>query len=136
MHRWLLILVLVIIPAQLVWAAAAPYCGHETEAAAKQHVGHHEHRHAAGDPAPAGDDGGPAGVTTHADCQACHPGAAASFPVLPRLPAQAPPLSPQVAAEPRYLSPVPSGPERPDWALPAAAVRFGGGVAPGPFPLS
>lgn len=44
MRRWLLTFLLVLLPLQFVWGAAAPYCKHE-ESPAVQHVGHHEHRH-------------------------------------------------------------------------------------------
>lgn len=44
MHRWLLTILLVLLPLQFVWAAAAPYCGHEQSSDA-QHVGHHAHVH-------------------------------------------------------------------------------------------
>lgn len=44
MRRWLLKVLLVLLPLQFVWAAAAPYCGHE-QASDAQHVGHHEHVH-------------------------------------------------------------------------------------------
>lgn len=45
MRRFILSLLLVLLPLQFSWAAAAAYCGHETGAAA-QHFGHHDHRHA------------------------------------------------------------------------------------------
>lgn len=44
MRRFVLILVLLILPFQFSWAAAARYCQHET-ASASWHLGHHEHRH-------------------------------------------------------------------------------------------
>lgn len=44
MRRWLSILLLVLLPLQFTWAAAAGYCQHETAANA-WHVGHHEHQH-------------------------------------------------------------------------------------------
>lgn len=44
MRRYFLILVLLILPVQFSWAAAARYCQHET-ASAPWHPGHHEHRH-------------------------------------------------------------------------------------------
>ncbi|MBU0601652.1 MAG: hypothetical protein KKD25_04520 [Gammaproteobacteria bacterium] len=46
MRRWLSILLLVFLPFQFTWAAAAGYCQHETGAAA-QHFGHHDHKHQA-----------------------------------------------------------------------------------------
>ncbi len=46
MRRWLIIALLLVLPLQFAWAAAAAYCGHE-EAPAKTHVGHHAHEHQA-----------------------------------------------------------------------------------------
>lgn len=44
MRRWLSILLLVLLPFQFSWAAAASYCQHETGRLAA-HFGHHEHQH-------------------------------------------------------------------------------------------
>ena len=44
MRRWLTAMLLVLLPLQSFWAAAATYCAHE-QGAASQHFGHHEHRH-------------------------------------------------------------------------------------------
>ena len=44
MRRWLSILLLVLLPFQFSWAAAASYCQHETSKLAS-HFGHHEHKH-------------------------------------------------------------------------------------------
>ena len=44
MRRWLTVALLVLLPLQSFWAAAATYCAHE-QSAASQHFGHHEHRH-------------------------------------------------------------------------------------------
>ena len=49
MRRWLFIFLLLVLPFQMVWAAAAPYCAHEVNPSAKKHFGHHEHKHSAGD---------------------------------------------------------------------------------------
>ena len=49
MRRWLAIFLLILLPAQLSWAAVGDYCAHESGAGA-EHFGHHEHRHT-------GDDG-------------------------------------------------------------------------------
>jgi len=57
---------LLVLPFQMIWAAAAPYCAHETNTSASKHFGHHEHRHqAGGEITPAlGDDGNGSGPTT------------------------------------------------------------------------
>lgn len=72
MRKWLAILLLVFVPLQLSWAAAASYCQHESGAAAK-HFGHHDHQHKTADgkdvfPDPAKTTGG------DPDCASCHAG--------------------------------------------------------------
>ncbi len=47
MHRMLLVFLLVFLPLQSIWAAASPYCGHESAPQASQHFGHHVHEHQA-----------------------------------------------------------------------------------------
>ena len=42
--RFLIIVLLALLPLQFSWAAVAPYCGHETQAGL-EHFGHHEHQH-------------------------------------------------------------------------------------------
>jgi hypothetical protein len=44
MRRWLTILLLVMLPFQFTWAAAAAYCQHETSPEVR-HIGHHQHEH-------------------------------------------------------------------------------------------
>ncbi|TWO67994.1 cobalt-zinc-cadmium resistance protein [Caenimonas sedimenti] len=121
MRRWLLILLLCLLPYQMVWAAAAPYCAHEPEVKV-QHLGHHEHKHQAADAQAEGDDG-PAG-SFHADCESCHlanPG----WVVEDLLTFNQSTMSVQMYAAPRYSSCVPPGPERPQRLLACSAVRFG-----------
>lgn len=72
MRQWLIVLMLVLLPAQFSWAAVSAYCGHET-GAGTNHLGHHEHDahehgHAPGDNK-AGKDT-PAGLSH--DCGHCH----------------------------------------------------------------
>ena len=134
MRRRLLIALLFLVPFQLIWATAAPYCGHESSAEASKHFGHHPHKHLAGaEPAPGLDD--KAGVDAqgayHANCESCHLGCsmtvAASVIVTDTTPGR-------VALRwglDSFSSHVPSGPERPDRSVPTTAVRFGGGVDSG-----
>ena len=123
MRRWLTILLLVMLPLQFSWAAAAAYCEHETSASAR-HVGHHEHEHQAGvDDTPAGASaekasnakgGEPAADN---DCGYCHLSAAK--------PLQVQPLEvPAVAGLAAHAAPVhplqtrgPDRRERPNWRL-------------------
>ena len=132
MRRWLLILLLLVVPFQMVWAAAAPYCAHETDTGSKKHFGHHEHRHHAGDTtASAADDNSPAPGAHHADCESCHLGCSAPI-VVPAAAAGPQPLGVMlVFDDPCYASHIPSGPERPDRSRPTPAVRFGGAVGSG-----
>lgn len=134
MRRWSVIaFMLLVLPFQLVWAAAAPVCAHETQVAAKKHFGHHEHQHqGAGSDSAAADEGGIDGSkgsgTYHADCETCHLGTSVAVtsptPVVTPLPHGA------VHGDHRstYRSHIPSGLERPDRLELTAAARFGGGV--------
>lgn len=129
MRRWLIIFLLVLVPFQLVWAAAAPYCAHETKtSAAAKHFGHHDHEHKGnGSVSSSGDDGsGSSGA--HIDCESCHLGTSVTLPALALGILPMPVQAVLGAGDPSYTSHVPSGPERPDRFEPLAAARFGGGV--------
>jgi hypothetical protein len=129
MRRWVFAFLLFVVPFQLVWGSAAPYCAHEESASAVKHFGHHEHKHQTGGevtPA-AGDQSDDAGAY-HADCESCHLGCSAvlrsNAPEVHALPL----VSALGYRGPSFTSHVPSGPHRPDRADPAPAARFGGGV--------
>ena len=71
MRRALVIVMMLLLPLQSVWAAAASVCGHETGRAS--HFGHHEHAHQdVGDVQRDGDASGAQPVGGHADCGVCH----------------------------------------------------------------
>lgn len=129
MRRWFVVLLLVVVQAQLAWAAAAPYCKHETNPAAADHVGHHEHRHDAGPGSASTDDGSRWGDTLDADCAFCHLGASAAVFGTVASVSLAPEPAFGCERAPAYVSHVPAPPERPDRASPTAAVRFGDGAA-------
>ena len=80
MRRWLILVLLTVLPFQFATAAAASYCRHEAGLA--KHFGHHEHQHgAAGDhasafKAPDGDSHKSTGANSDPDCEYCHLGAA------------------------------------------------------------
>lgn len=137
MHRWLTLLLLIMLPLQFAWTAAAVYCQHEVAqetSAVEGHFGHHEHEHDAvteaaaakvqtgdaqtGD-AQTGDDY-PAEVAKLAldnDCGYCQ--LSAAKPVLRQplaVPARASPLMPAVMAQ-RWQTRDPDRLERPDWRL-------------------
>ena len=121
MRRWVLVFLLIVMPFQMVWGAAATYCEHEKQGAT--HFGHHEHKHHGSEQS----DHGVAGV--HADCGTCHLGNAASIPAVLVLVAAALPTAPVEYLQPRYASCVPPGLERPQRCSASHAVRFGSGAA-------
>lgn len=63
--RWLLMVVVCMLPFQFAWSGAAAYCTHEAAPAAF-HIGHHADPHAATGEA------GEAAPAEHADCSASH----------------------------------------------------------------
>ena len=82
----LLVFLLVFMPLQSIWAAASPYCGHESAPQAS-HFGHHVHDHQAdlygsdakaapADPSQAGETSEHKALTISGavdmDCHACH----------------------------------------------------------------
>ena len=71
MRRYLLIILMCLLPLQWSWAAAARVCEHEQGAV---HFGHHEHRHSAGADALEGDSSNAAhaALQAHPDCHSCH----------------------------------------------------------------
>lgn len=78
MRRFVALLLLVLLPLQALWAAAAPYCQHEGDATSV-HIGHHqpEHHHADASASSSDDGDGPHGGTggaEHSDCHVCHGG--------------------------------------------------------------
>ncbi len=112
MRRWLLLLLLTLLPIQWTWAEAAGYCAHEP-AAAMQHFGHHAHQHAEA----SGDDDASASslADIDQDCGACHAGCAIALigralPAAPSVMAAHPSQAPGTP-----LTPPPSLPDRPNW---------------------
>lgn len=72
MRRLFVIVMMLLLPGQWTWAAAASVCAHE-KTTQSTHFGHHEHAHqgaAAVDEA--GDDGQAGSLAEHPDCGACH----------------------------------------------------------------
>lgn len=126
MRRWIFVLLLLLAPFQLLWAAAVPYCTHEASAAAA-HFGHHEHRHGGG-------EGGEKKCATSLassseDCEVCHFAHAVSMPPAMSIPGATLAVGSFVAYSPPYsASPKPSGPERPDRSHAPVSPRFGGGA--------
>lgn len=130
MRRWVLTFLLLVVPFQFVWGAAAPYCAHEASVAAQKHFGHHEHEHAAegGIQSASDDDANGTTGAYHADCESCHLGCSA-FTLEVRLAVEAPPHDSATRHHAVcYDSHIPSGPHRPDRTDSTPAARFGGGV--------
>lgn len=124
-RRLVIALLFLVVPFQFIWAAAAPYCAHETQPKASRHFGHHQHMHQGGDQSGAASDAGSDGsVVTHADCEICHLGSSASLPTPVGALALAPRDGVADYALPFYRSHTPRGPERPDIAQLTAAARF------------
>lgn len=129
MRRLLFVLLLLVLPFQMVWASAAPYCAHEVDISANKHFGHHEHKHAAGaEIKPAMDSIEAESGAYHADCESCHLGCSGAFSSPSRLIGSLPPGDALSVSMPSYASHIPAGPERPDRSDAAPAARFGGGV--------
>jgi hypothetical protein len=130
MRRWVIVFLLLVVPIQLVWGAAAPYCAHEAKAGSTNHFGHHEHRHQGSDlTSSAADEAGGGSIASHVDCESCHLGTSATLPTQSICIAALPLGTVLTEHGLRFQSHVPSGPERPDRTDLTAAARFVGGVA-------
>lgn len=117
MARRVAILLLMLLPLQFVWGAAAVYCSHETAPTA-QHFGHHVHVHKSAQ----ADDGAKTqadSTVADNDCPVCHMGGpslppnVAFFTGMHAMPPQPP------AVGESYSSVPPGIPERPNWLLTA-----------------
>lgn len=72
MRRAVLLFVMCVLSLQSFWVAAGTVCAHERGSDVR-HLGHHEHRHTAADPAdPAASDADAAQAGYHPDCATCH----------------------------------------------------------------
>ena len=71
MRRLLLVFLLVFMPLQSIWAAASPYCGHESAPQAS-HFGHHVHEHHGDEGADHSAPGVSPSTLADMDCHACH----------------------------------------------------------------
>lgn len=114
MRRWITILLLVLFPLQLTWAALGSYCRHEGGEHTK-HFGHHAHLHQL----KAGNDDDPdpqSGKRQHGDCNACFSATITALTGELRLfvNGAAPVPLPGFQAHPLFRPAAP--PDRPDWA--------------------
>lgn len=110
MHRWLSLILLVLLPLQMAWAVAGANCQHEPAVQA-QHFGHHLHAHQAQDQ----DTEDAAPDAQHADCGSCLI-SLLSLPSHPPMTRALPVTSPQIDhLNPRLRFRPNTPPERPDW---------------------
>nr|WP_316643070.1 cation efflux protein, CzcI family [uncultured Roseateles sp.] len=120
MRRCVLVLMLLVLPFQFSWAAAAAYCRHEGGVAV-QHFGHHQHEHGSQGKA---DDGAKslknkASTIVDDDCSICHLSTVPS-PVSEHVTFEVPLVETAgFVYSLRYDSYVPLGLERPDRNLAA-----------------
>lgn len=124
MRRLLLVFLLMFLPFQGVWAAALPYCSHETAPEAA-HFGHHAHEHQAavqhlGEASSVQD--GPSihplissATGADMDCHACHGVGNAMFAHAGGYPLWAAGARPMLHTQPALTAPRPHRPERPNW---------------------
>ena len=123
MRRWLTLVLLVLLPIQFTWAAAAPYCQHE-QAVDSFHPGHHAHEHL---PSTAGalqgdeaqDPGGAQDgmLTVDNDCGYCQLSVAKTMPI-PRVDfASLGACAADTMLSASFKSREPDRHERPNWRL-------------------
>jgi len=67
MHRYVALVLALLIPLQFAWSAAAALCGHEPARAETRHFGHHEHAHETDAKEVAGGQ-----LAIDNDCGVCH----------------------------------------------------------------
>lgn len=124
MRRWILLLLLVLMPHQAVWSSTAPYCGHESQGSVA-HFGHHQHSHRA----VAVESEVPPPAFVDLDCATCH---FSKFTPIAELVVIAQP--PEMGGVPPYQASLYVSchlrwPERPPISGAPPAVRSGGGGA-------
>lgn len=119
MRRFLTVLLLLVLPLQLSWAAAASYCQHGGAAEVAGHLGHHAHQHvqgadlAAAEEAPQnGDDKAPC---VDDDCAYCHLGCLKTVGAPVMVLDVAPRPAFDTPAVPPIASHIPAGLDRPNW---------------------
>lgn len=113
-------LLLVVMPVQFVWAAAAPYCAHETTESASKHFGHHFHKHQGSTTSDTSKASGSTGLGgDDVDCAVCHLGCIQPPLSSYAVPGDAPSVTvlPMVAQHPGAA--LVERIERPKWATPA-----------------
>ena len=79
MKRWLILILMLLLPFTWSYVAAGEYCQHETGAAAA-HFGHHEHQHHDQEGSSADKTSKKDASSKHADCGACQQAPAKALP--------------------------------------------------------
>jgi hypothetical protein len=110
--KLLLIFLLIALPLQYSWAAAATYCQHEK--AHPTHFGHHSHHHQAQADEPDTKSNSP---KFHSDCGYCHLSCQATILSIATDFMVPEALAPPNALTPSFSSYIPEGPKRPDRQL-------------------
>lgn len=119
MKRLLIIFMLIVVPLQISWAAAASYCEHESNPKTV-HFGHHEHQHVASAEEIKADVSKSA-AAIDGDCTTCHLGGIAILTMPTPAPVFEAANSPVIIEGKSLLaSSRPSRPERPKWAVAAS----------------
>lgn len=133
--KFILTMLLIVLPFQMTWAAAAQYCQHEVSAKAS-HFGHHAHQHQAGDQVVSKQDvtkqfhskqvvndqakpttDAPANAFNDSDCPYCHLGSMSTMVTVMFVPAQTMGVAPSDALLYSYPAISPAQPERPNWSI-------------------
>lgn len=116
MRRFLVFIMLCLLPLQISWAAVADYCGHE-QGKATHHLGHHDDGHEAF-PAESDPDQQPGKLKLGHDH--CHMSGFLGLLNEAAFLASVPPAQPSLRCdEPAYPSLALDRPERPKWRFPA-----------------
>lgn len=119
MRRLVLICMMLLLPVQWTWAAAAVYCAHESSPAAARHFGHHEHVHKASGATHSKHGQANQAGALDLDCEYCHLAGSQWLPSQHALVSIGVRTAPAVEDPPRVGSHISAGPERPDRALDA-----------------
>jgi hypothetical protein len=93
MMRFLALLLLVLLPLNAAFAAAAGYCQHQKESTQAAHFGHHTHQHDS-----SADKAGNSGAKIDSDCEFCHLSFSSFVPALSPIPGDISP--PQLVVPP------------------------------------
>jgi hypothetical protein len=119
-RRFLVIVLLALLPVQFTWSAVAAHCGHEAEASqlGTGHVSHDEHQHHGkadvGGAEDAGTDQAAGGIDF--DCGHCHGHFTGMLTVSSGLPSALANEPPGVTADEASAAYASTRPERPQWS--------------------